>query len=334
MHTIDHRQRTPEWHAWRAQGITASEAPIILGRSPYKTPWQLWAERTGLHPPEDLSTNPVVQRGIALEDRVRQGFERRHRTLLMPLCAESSQYPVLRCSLDGLSALGEPVELKVPTVATYEAIRDQGDQATAYRLAWCQLQFQLYVTEATQGWLVFDPCRDGLEALEFCLPRDQSFIQDELVPACLTFWDLIQTGQAPVTDPTRDAYQPSEAERETWTRLAQDYHALKAERQRLESPLKAVQERLRDLETQFVTLMGASRQAEYAGVRVTRYRQSGAVDYAALLADIAPNLEASILERFRKPASERVKVTLHAPATGVDAEPVRASVSTIPSFYF
>ncbi len=48
MKIVDVVQRTPEWERWRAQGVTASEAAIVLGRSPYKTPWRLWAERTGI----------------------------------------------------------------------------------------------------------------------------------------------------------------------------------------------------------------------------------------------------------------------------------------------
>ncbi len=45
MKVIDLSQRTPAWHQWRIAGVTASEAPIIMGRSPYKTPWRLWAEK-------------------------------------------------------------------------------------------------------------------------------------------------------------------------------------------------------------------------------------------------------------------------------------------------
>ena len=48
MKIVDLTQRSPDWLRWRAQGVTASEAAIVLGRSPYKTPWRLWAERTGL----------------------------------------------------------------------------------------------------------------------------------------------------------------------------------------------------------------------------------------------------------------------------------------------
>ncbi|MFP4496496.1 MAG: YqaJ viral recombinase family protein, partial [Halochromatium sp.] len=40
MKIIDLAQRSPAWQQWRAQGITASEAAIILDRSPYKTRWR------------------------------------------------------------------------------------------------------------------------------------------------------------------------------------------------------------------------------------------------------------------------------------------------------
>ena len=45
MRVVDLKQRTPEWHAWRNAGVTASEATVLLG-SPYKTPWRLWAGAT------------------------------------------------------------------------------------------------------------------------------------------------------------------------------------------------------------------------------------------------------------------------------------------------
>jgi len=72
-----------------------------------------------------LSRNPFVQRGIALEDQARQSFEDRHSTILLPLCVQSDEYPILRASLDGLSNEDEPVELKVPTDKTYKDVAAQ-----------------------------------------------------------------------------------------------------------------------------------------------------------------------------------------------------------------
>lgn len=193
MKIIPLTQRTAAWHAWRAAGITASEAPIIVGRSPYKTPWQLWAERTGERVPEDLTGNAHVQRGIQFEDRVRQGFEDRHATILLPLCVESTAHSVLRASLDGLSDDDEPVELKVPGARTYAALAKHATEATAYRLAWVQLQHQLLITGADQGWLVFDPCRPATPALEFRIRADPAFHREALIPACLAFWERLRS---------------------------------------------------------------------------------------------------------------------------------------------
>jgi hypothetical protein len=76
-------------------------------------------------------------------------------------------------------------------------LTQEREQATAYRLAWAQLQFQLFVTEALRGWLVFDPCLSGSPPLEFAIARDERFIDDGLVPACLAFRKCIIDGQAP-----------------------------------------------------------------------------------------------------------------------------------------
>lgn len=336
MKIVNLSQRTPEWLQWRAQGVTASEAAIILGRSPYKTPWQLWAERTGVRPTEDLSANPFVQRGISLEDVARQGFEQRHKTLLLPLCAESDVHPELRCSLDGVSHTGEPVELKVPILKTYEQIREQGEQATAYQLAWVQLQFQLYVLDAPHGWLVFDLCRPSSPALEFHIARDDAFLQQELVPGCLNFWTAIQTGKAPPQDSERDLYVPVDGDLTEWQEAAQTYRALMEDRGQLERQLKHLKDTLAQTEAVFIRLMGPALMAEAAGVRVTRYRQNGTVDYQALLVEVAPELDPAIVERYRKPASERVKVTLQRESTRTtEVRPVRTQApASVNSFYF
>lgn len=196
----DIRQRTRAWHLWRAEGITASQSAVILGRSPYQTAERLKQERLGLVELEDPSGKPFVRRGIEYEDRVRQGFEERHDTILLALCVESTEHPVLRASLDGLDDNQEPVELKIPTQSTYRQLLAEGEQATAYQLAWVQLQHQLYVTEARQGWLVFDPWLSGMEPLEFRVRRYDAFLHNELIPACLAFWDALRTGRAPEPD--------------------------------------------------------------------------------------------------------------------------------------
>jgi len=331
MNVINVSQGSPEWAAWRSKGVTASEAAVVLGRSPYKTPWRLWAERTGAAIPEDLSANPFVQRGIALEDEVRQRFEARNGTILLPVCVESDEHPILRASLDGLSNEDEPVELKVPSDKVYREVAEQREQSLPYRLYWVQVQHQLYVTGAERGWLVFDPCRQGSPPLEFVIDRDERFLSSELVPACLRFWEAVETGRAPLQDPKRDLYVPEGDALAQWRQAASQYRALSAKRGQLEDRIRQLKVKLDDIEGDFVDLMGEFLLADSEGVRVTRYLQSGSVDYKALLKDIAPELDEVVVDQYRRKASQRVRITLEArdePET-VAPVPLRAA-----SFYF
>jgi predicted phage-related endonuclease len=241
---------------------------------------------------------------------------------------------VLRASLDGLSDTNEPVELKVPSEKTYHALVEDGTEAEAYRMAWAQVQHQLYVTEAQRGWLVFDPCREGQPALEFEVVRDEAFIRDELVPACLAFWEAIQRGQAPTQDAGRDAYVPEGAQLEHWRRSAEKYRRLAEQRQVLEQQLKQLKAEQGQVERGFVQLMGDYASAEAAGVQVTRYVQRGSVDYAAVLKAVAPDLDPAVLEQHRRKASTRVKVTVQDTDDVRPPQPQARPVAQATSFFF
>ena len=53
MSALAVRQGTPEWLDARLSGIGSSDAPIIVGESPYRSVLDLWAEKTGLAPREE-----------------------------------------------------------------------------------------------------------------------------------------------------------------------------------------------------------------------------------------------------------------------------------------
>ena len=66
-------QRSPEWFALRADGITATDVSVIAGLNPYKTPYQLWAEKLGKFTPDPVG--PAAVRGILLENAVAEFYE-------------------------------------------------------------------------------------------------------------------------------------------------------------------------------------------------------------------------------------------------------------------
>ena len=63
-----------QWHIRRRCGIGGSDVGAVLGVNPYKTPHEIWLEKTGRQLPEDLSGKDAVLAGNLLEDAVAQFY--------------------------------------------------------------------------------------------------------------------------------------------------------------------------------------------------------------------------------------------------------------------
>jgi putative phage-type endonuclease len=329
MRIVELTQRTPAWQAWRMGGVTASDAPVLLG-SPFKTPWRLWAEKRGLVLEADLSRNPHVQRGLREEPEARRRFEARHGDLLLPLCVESSREPILRASFDGLTDDGRPVELKAPTEENFRSAVAFGDQSVLYRRYYAQVQTQIFVAEADAGVLSLH-CGD--EFLDLAVPRDETCI-GRIVAAAQAFWEQVRTGKEPPLDPERDLYRPAEADLPVWQRLAADYRRLHGERQTLAARAKALDSALSGLEGELLARMGEFLLAEAEGLRISRFLQQGAIDYKAALKALRPETPDSVLEAYRRKGAERVRITVRAEAGASEEPEASADPAEIPEAAF
>lgn len=175
MITVLLDQRTDEWMDWRRKGVTATDSTVLLGRNPYKSPLQLWEEKTGKSIPPDLSSVKAVRFGCENEDRVRAMWEQVHGKTARPVCGEYDANPSIRASFDGLTEEGHPVEIKcpLPDGATLRDVRARGRAAEAFALYYVQVQHQLLVSGADRGRLVF---LDGDNLIEFEIERDEAMI--------------------------------------------------------------------------------------------------------------------------------------------------------------
>jgi putative phage-type endonuclease len=81
---IPHDQGTQEWQEWRKTGLGGSDAPVIMGVSPWNTPYKLWAERCGLLAPR--RSNSAMDRGNALEPKIRAQYELIRDLEMQPVC--------------------------------------------------------------------------------------------------------------------------------------------------------------------------------------------------------------------------------------------------------
>jgi len=305
MNVINVSQRSPEWRLWRSQGLSASEASIIMGRSPYKTPWRLWAEKTGLVLEQPLDNNPLIRLGIETEAIALQCFEEKHEVLLLPLCGESDLYPLMRASFDGLSENNEPVEVKCPHETTFLDVLLNREQAAAYQLYWCQVQQQLLVADAPRGFLFF--YHQG-QAVEFEIARDEAFLT-LLIATAMDFWSAVKTGKEPPKDTERDLYLPTAAAEQQWQQLAADYRQNAVQIVDLKARLKALELQQTGIEQTLVGLMGEFMSAEHSGLRVNRFQVQGSIDYKAVLNAKLPKLPEAVLEAYRKKPANRVRIT-------------------------
>ena len=51
-----------EWLSVRNKGVGGSDAAVAVGLSQYKSPLELWLEKTGRKPADDLSANDAVRK--------------------------------------------------------------------------------------------------------------------------------------------------------------------------------------------------------------------------------------------------------------------------------
>jgi putative phage-type endonuclease len=104
MQTIDLQQGSPAWLAFRAEHFTASDAPAMMGESPYKTRSQLLHEKaTGISPEVDAATQRRFDDGHRIEALARPLAEDFIGDDLYPIVGANGKYAA---SFDGLTMLG------------------------------------------------------------------------------------------------------------------------------------------------------------------------------------------------------------------------------------
>lgn len=182
------QQSGPIWQQWRQAGIGASDAPIIMGVSPYKTPQELWLEKTGRRPP--FAGNWATERGTRLEPIARHHYEAVTGQIVQPHCREHPDLPWMRASLDGISFEGDLIlEIKCPGRADHAQALD-GQIPPKY---WPQIQHQLAVTGAgiCHYWS-FDGEKGALVAAR----PDREYIA-ALIERERVFWNCVQEDKEP-----------------------------------------------------------------------------------------------------------------------------------------
>ncbi len=181
-------QRSPEWFALRADGITATDVSVIAGLNPYKTPFQLWAEKLGKYQPDPVG--PAAVRGILLENTVAEfyemetGRELRRSNGIVRL----KDIPWVMASLDR-TVVGEDGLVEIKTSASPRwNIYPIPPEVEA------QVQWQMFVTGAP--WVDVAALLGGLVFRIQRVEADYEF-QTRLYQKAIAFRDAVKNGTPP-----------------------------------------------------------------------------------------------------------------------------------------
>lgn len=138
-------QNTKEWLDFRKDKIGASDAPIIMGVSPWKTAYQLWQEKLSISTPQEESF--AMRRGKAMEEEARQYASRYLNTSFCPEVLLHKNYDWMIASLDGINRDKNVIlEIKCPGKEDH---RDALAGIVPFKY-YPQLQHQMHVSESSK----------------------------------------------------------------------------------------------------------------------------------------------------------------------------------------
>jgi putative phage-type endonuclease len=197
MKHVAMKQNTKLWYDWRGKGLGASDAPIIMGDSPWSSPFQLWGEKTGLLPKREANAFAIaaMRRGQDMEPEARAAYEKLTGLVTQPLAGEHEVHTFLRASLDGIDpTLTHFVEIKCPGQEAHDKAKK--GQIPPYYYA--QVQQQFLVTGCTSGdYFSYRPGDDKPEVIVPLSPNPG--YQARLLAQMTAFWQLVISKTSPKT---------------------------------------------------------------------------------------------------------------------------------------
>ena len=187
------RQNTPDWEAERQSGIGSSDIPVIAGESPYKSPYALWAEKTGLLAPAEPGAEQaeLFEIGHLMEPVLLELYERRtgRHAKRAPLMRVHPDLPWARASLDATAPVRRIVEAKWSNATRWGSAGIPDDVLL-------QVHWQMFVV----GWDVADVVAlVGRTPRVVEVVRDQGLV-DEVAALAADFWRLVESRTPPPVD--------------------------------------------------------------------------------------------------------------------------------------
>jgi putative phage-type endonuclease len=265
--------------------LGSSDAPVIMKVSPWRTPYQLWEEKTGRA--VFSGTNYAIEKGIRMEPQARAHYELMNFCEMPPLKVSHRDYPFLQANLDGANVdLKRALEIKYVGKQDHELARS-GRVPSKY---WPQVQHQLLVTGFERlDYFSFNGNEGIVVEVLPDLPYLETLLKEEL-----SFWQLVVDDVPPVL--SEKDFKKITC-KETLSLLMEwkvIYEIADRNKKKAETIRREIEKRLVD----HPRLRGN-------GVLIHRITRKGQVDYSRI-----PELQNIDLETYRKPETQSFRFTV------------------------
>lgn len=285
-----------EWLKKRKTGIGGSDCAVVLGMSPWKTPLELYYEKTGLVEPEDISNRESVKMGNMLEPIVYDLFCEHNisddltspvRPRVVPysgngiLFLRHPEYDYMVASPDAMihyeDGTIEGVELKTTSLRNADQWAD-GNVPYHYQL---QCQHYMAVT-GSKRWHI--ACLiGGQKYVQAVIERDEELITYIALKE-KEFWDAVQNKIPPEWDGSDSAwniikglYPESNADtidlstHDGVGELLVAYERIKADIDELDVDRKVMQASLDKIKQELISILGNNEGGKY-GDKLIKYK--------------------------------------------------------------
>lgn len=243
--------------------IGGSDIAAVMRQSRWKTPYRLWAEKTGKIEMPDLSNVESVEMGTRLEQFVADLFSEKTGKAIRkaPKTYSHPDYPYLVAHVDRLvTGTDELLECKTCSAFKLEEWKNKIPKEYVLQVIW-----YLGITGRKRGWIA---CLIGGQNFVYMQIDFDEELFNLMVEKAVKFWDMVQNKIPPLILPEDDEVLGEiYSEHTDDMMLLQDLNDRVAYLQEIKMHIEDLNKEKRELETELKTVI-----ADKAGFTTDRYK--------------------------------------------------------------
>ncbi|HEY3527500.1 MAG TPA: YqaJ viral recombinase family protein [Nitrososphaeraceae archaeon] len=282
--TVQLTQRTEEWLNFRKSGIGASDAPVIMKVSPWKTPYELWQEKLNLRAP------PIVN-FIDKEEEARKCFEYKMGIEAPPEVLIHSELQWMFASLDGFNkSKNVLLEIKCPGQHDHNFVKNNKIVPEKY---YPQLQHQMEVAGVDKCYYFSYVSHEDNVTLE--INRDEKYINN-LIKKEEDFFSCMKNFISP--ELTNKDYEF--IDNNMWNNTVKEW--LEVDSYLNDEKFIEYSKREKELRATLIALSGGN-SCRGAGIKVRKAVRKGNIDYSKI--EVLKGVD---LDKYRKDPTEYFQI--------------------------